>query len=58
MQIIFRPIFYTSVMSGKWHLLATKSPLVNSLGLGALKGHLDLDSPVFDELKKFLTQMK
>jgi len=38
--------------------LATKSPLVNSLGLGALKGHWDLDSPVFDELKKFLTQMK
>lgn len=38
--------------------LATKSPLVSSLGLGALKGHWDLDSSVFDELKEFLSQMK
>jgi hypothetical protein len=37
--------------------LATKTPLVNRLGLGALKGHWDLDSSVFDELKDFLRNL-
>lgn len=38
--------------------LATKSPLVTSLGLGAVNGHWDLNSPVFNEIKDFLKQMR
>jgi hypothetical protein len=38
--------------------LATKSPLVNSLGLGALKGHWDLSSKAFSEIKTFLESLR
>jgi hypothetical protein len=38
--------------------LSTKSPLVNSLGLGALKGYWDFNSPSFDEIKSFLENMR
>ncbi|MCF8374003.1 MAG: hypothetical protein K9H64_20440 [Bacteroidales bacterium] len=34
--------------------LATKSPVVNSLGLSALKGCWEFDSSEFDEIKAFL----
>lgn len=34
--------------------LAIQSPIVNSLGLGAVKGYWDFSSPVFDEIKGFL----
>jgi hypothetical protein len=38
--------------------LAGKNPLVNSLGLGALKNHFDFSSPHFDTLKGFLNNFK
>ncbi len=38
--------------------LATKNPLVNSLGLGAVKGHWDFDSDNFIEIKGFFTKMQ
>ena len=38
--------------------LSTKNPLANSLGVGAKKGHWDFNSPVFDEIKDFLENMR
>jgi hypothetical protein len=38
--------------------LATKNPLVNSLGLGALNGHWDLNSQVFNDINEFLEFMR
>lgn len=37
--------------------LATKPPLVNSLGLGAQKGHWNFDHPCLNEIKAFLQQL-
>ncbi len=34
--------------------LAARVPLVNSLGLGAIKGYWDFEHSCFDEIKKFL----
>jgi hypothetical protein len=38
--------------------LATKNPLVNSLGLGALNGHWDLNSQAFDDIKAFIENLR
>jgi hypothetical protein len=38
--------------------LSTKNPLANSLGVGAKKGHWDFNSPVFDEIKGFLENIR
>lgn len=37
--------------------LASKVPLVNSLGLGAVNGHWDFNHPVFDDIKQFLRDL-
>ena len=37
--------------------LASKLPLVNSLGLGAINGHWDFNHPVFDDIKRFLQNL-
>ena len=37
--------------------LASKIPLVSSLGLGAVNGHWDFDHPVFDDIKQFLRDL-
>lgn len=37
--------------------LASKMPLVNSLGLGAVNGHWDFDHPVFNDIKQFLCDL-
>ena len=37
--------------------LASKVPLVNSLGLGAVNGHWDFSHPVFDDIKQFLSEL-
>ncbi len=37
--------------------LATRSPIVNSLGLGAKEGYWDFTHPCFDDLKKFLESL-
>lgn len=37
--------------------LASKLPLVNSLGLGAINGHWDFNHPVFDDIKHFLQDL-
>ncbi len=38
--------------------LSTKNPLANSLGVGAKKGHWNFNSPVFDEIKAFLENLR
>ena len=37
--------------------LASKVPLVNSLGLGAVNGHWDFNHPVFNDIKQFLREL-
>ena len=37
--------------------LASKLPLVNSLGLGAINGHWDFNHPVFNDIKRFLQDL-
>ena len=37
--------------------LASKVPLVNSLGLGAVNGYWDFNHPAFDEIKQFLRDL-
>jgi len=38
--------------------LAAQGEIVNSVGLGAQKGHWNLDAPCLDELKRFLLTLK
>ena len=35
--------------------LASRAPIVSTLGLGAQKGYWDLSHPCFDELKSFMS---
>jgi hypothetical protein len=37
--------------------LVTRSPIIRSLGLGALKGCWNFDDPCFDEIKVFLKSL-
>ncbi len=48
-----RPFFNESKARVQAYL-ASRAPLVNSMGVGALKGYWDFDNPCFADLRRFL----